>query len=197
MPTWVFVRHGQSVANARRVLSGWDDVALTALGRSQARRVGRLLAERFPRIGQVVSSDLRRARETAALAMATYGKLTPRLQIDARLRERNLGDFQGQSIEKLRADGRMRLALGWNSHPPGGESLDDLARRCLAAIIEREIGGVSAVFAHGGVVRVLVGMAKGLRTEQIGGRKIENGKPIVCEVSEGAWEKIRRQYCYD
>ncbi|MEL6345009.1 MAG: histidine phosphatase family protein [Myxococcota bacterium] len=195
--TWIFIRHGESTANARRVLSGWQDVALTPLGRTQARRAGRALAARVPKIDRVLSSDLRRAVNTARLALENYPRPTPTIQIDARLRERNMGDLQGQSIDKLQADGRMRQILGWDNAPPGGERLVELSRRCLAALIAQDPVDTTIVFAHGGVIRALIGMADGLRTQQITSRRVENAKLMTRTLPVNGWREIQRQYGYD
>lgn len=40
--TLVLVRHGQSEWNARNLFTGWRDPELTALGRLEAERAGRL-----------------------------------------------------------------------------------------------------------------------------------------------------------
>ena len=70
MPRWIFVRHGESVANQAGRFSGWQDVSLTARGKAQARAVGEQLLSH--KIDQVLSSDLKRARATAQLAMAIW-----------------------------------------------------------------------------------------------------------------------------
>ena len=72
MNTWVFLRHGESTANRARQLSGWEDVALTALGRAQARDAGRALWAEGLCFDRVLSSDLVRAHDTATLALEAY-----------------------------------------------------------------------------------------------------------------------------
>ena len=68
--TWLFLRHGESVANAARRLSGWEDVALTPAGEDQAKVAGAELSQ-WP-LARVLSSDLRRARRTAAIALEAW-----------------------------------------------------------------------------------------------------------------------------
>jgi broad specificity phosphatase PhoE len=68
MTTWILIRHGESTANLARRLSGWHDVELTKKGIGQARSAGALIAD-HP-IDRVISSDLRRAADTARHAMA-------------------------------------------------------------------------------------------------------------------------------
>lgn len=198
MPRWIFVRHGESEANAGRVLSGWNDVALTPLGRSQARRAGRLLAEQLTEVPRVVSSDLQRAHHTAQLAMAAWstetGQPAPPIVLTPGLRERSMGVLQGESVLACRQDGRMRALLGWESRPQGGESLAQLAARCIDAVDAIDAPGEVVVFAHGGVIRALSGMLDRKTTEQIASRRIKNAKPMIRLVSPGIWATLRERY---
>ena len=188
MGRWVFIRHGESEANASRILSGWNDVPLTPLGVTQARRAGRLLAEHTPGPLHVVSSDLQRAHRTGIFALQAWsdalGTPAPEIVLEPRLRERNMGVLQGVSIDAARRDGRMSQLLGWKSRPPGGESLYDLAIRCLAAIQDIDEACSVVIFAHGGVIRVLSGMLDRLTTEQIAARRIRNAHPIIMDVDQ-------------
>ena len=63
----MLVRHGQSEWNLTNVFTGTTDVALTDLGRSEARAAGRLLADRGFKFGIAFTSALKRAHETLAL----------------------------------------------------------------------------------------------------------------------------------
>ena len=67
MSQWIFVRHGQSVANAEGWLSGWEDVPLTSQGIEEARLAQKELEGEI--FNRVLCSDLQRARHTAALIL--------------------------------------------------------------------------------------------------------------------------------
>jgi broad specificity phosphatase PhoE len=93
------VRHGESVSNLEGRVQGQADVELSDLGRAQARQVAawsRTLsaspAVAPARIGEVWSSPLRRARETAAEIAAAVG--LP-VMIEEGLCELHAGIFQG------------------------------------------------------------------------------------------------------
>src|SRR5690349_19250309 len=87
------VRHGQSTGNAAECFTGQTDVALSELGQRQAELTAQaLINESFTAI---YSSDLQRARITAE-TIAIHHKLD--INIDNRLREINLGLFQGKSF---------------------------------------------------------------------------------------------------
>lgn len=120
----IVVRHGQTEANAAGHLLGRSDVALTDLGRRQAERVASAL--RHLDIERVVSSPLRRARETAE-------SLGLELTIDERWIELDYGAFEGLPISEVPAEEWARWRNDLDFAPPGGESLADLGRRVRAA----------------------------------------------------------------
>ena len=192
MTTWILIRHGESTANLARRLSGWHDVALTDKGIAQARRAGEMI-KHHP-IDRVISSDLQRAADTARHAIGIWAEargVEPLpVQTDRNLRERNLGTFQGRSIDKLREDGRISALLGWDTAPPGGESLRTVITRCIPALLAHDGPGCVAVFAHGGVIRGLTGLLEGVPLSEIGVRKIPNAIPIPVELEEGAWGRL-------
>src|SRR3954471_11917270 len=84
------VRHGESTYNAEGRLQGQADPPLTPRGRAEAETLAGLLDGVAPE--RVVSSDLVRARETAAL----LGH--PDTPTDPRLREIHVGEWAGRPI---------------------------------------------------------------------------------------------------
>jgi probable phosphoglycerate mutase len=117
-----FLRHGETSDGAANVISGWRDVALTPAGKMQAAAA----AERLLRLGltRIISSDLRRARETAEIVARV---LLVSVETDARWRERRWGEREG-TARVLAADPDDAEA------PPGGESLAELHARVAAAL---------------------------------------------------------------
>ena len=195
--TWLFLRHGESTANAARRLSGWEDVALTEQGEAQARLAATALAA-HP-LARVLTSDLRRAQHTAELCLAQWATIRqeahPPLHVDSTLRERNLGEFQGQELDALRASGETQLLLGWNTRPPGGESHSDLAARALPLLAQLpEIEGPTLLVAHGGLIRTLLGLLDGLALDQIGRNRVPNAVVIERTLSPGRWTELYEQY---
>lgn len=204
MARWIFLRHGESTANAGGFLAGWDDVPLTPRGEQQAAEAGRLLVgERFDR---VITSDLSRARRTAEIALAAWvgagnpgevdpggapqTRLTPPLTPDRALRERNLGDWSGQTLAALRADGRSQLLLGWETRPPGGESHADLARRALAALKAWDDDLPTLFVGHGGLFRALLGLLDERPVDVIGTLAVPNAVPQWRELPPGTWARL-------
>jgi len=188
MATWILLRHGESVANAENWLAGHIDTPLTALGRAQAVAAGRTLAQ-WP-LGQVLSSDLSRARDTALIALHTWSELRgqrpPALQQLVSLRERDCGTWAHRDRAELRAAGLMSCLTDYDSSPPGGESQARLARRVLPALLKQaaiNAAAPSLIVAHGGVLRILLAAIDGTPRDKIGFFGVSNAEPIIRHVS--------------
>jgi broad specificity phosphatase PhoE len=148
----LLARHGQSTWNATGRWQGQADPPLSALGFEQARVAGRWLASRR-RVDAVVSSDLRRAVQTAETITAELGV---ELEVDARLRERHAGEWTG--LTRAEIDARWPRYLSQHRRPPGFEDDDVLLERVLPALVETVGGRPGArvlVVTHGGVVRTV------------------------------------------
>lgn len=186
MSRLVFVRHGESVANATRTMGGHGDAHLTERGEEQARSLQSTLGgQTFDR---VVSSDLARAKRTAQLG---WPHDTPALEPYSALRERSIGDWEGLSIDELRADGRASVLLRWDEGPPGGESLRALALRVLSWFELHDDGSRMLVVVHGGVIRCLVGIIDDVPTDQIGRIRIDNVQVEPRDVDPTQWGRWR------
>ncbi len=144
------VRHGVTDWNLAERIQGWSDPPLNAAGRAQAERLApRLAGIAFDR---VVSSDLDRARTTAALALPSA-----EIVLDPRLRELDYGTFDGATWADLASGERAEAAAHWRvdrqqRRTPGGESFDDLAARVAAFRAELPATGRVIAFAHSGTI---------------------------------------------
>jgi probable phosphoglycerate mutase len=155
--TLFLVRHGETDWNAAGRWQGQTDVPLNARGREQAREVaGRL---RAGGIAAIASSDLLRARATAEIVASELGLEVSHL--DAALRERRFGCFEGLTREEVAA----RFPEAWARYladpgpaPPGGESRDELVGRLLPAVASAvaRLPGPLLVVMHGGAMRALL-----------------------------------------
>src|SRR5690349_6665287 len=94
----LLIRHGETAWNAARRLQGHLDIPLNDHGQRQAEAVARALQD--TPIDAIYSSDLQRARATAQ-PLADAHDLA--LQLDAALRERCFGAFEGLIYEELEA----------------------------------------------------------------------------------------------
>jgi broad specificity phosphatase PhoE len=119
----VIARHGESTLNLENRVNGDPSVPvrLTELGREEARLLGRQVAH-IP-LELCVHTRFARTRETAEIALA--GREIPFAE-DPDLDDIRIGDFEGKTVDDYRAWKRAHT----RSDPfPGGESLDDAARR--------------------------------------------------------------------
>lgn len=166
----VLLRHGQTEYNAGSRMQGQLDTELSDLGREQAAAAAEVLAKRQPLL--IVSSDLRRALDTAVTLGDRAGVA---VQVDERLRETHLGDWQG--LTHLEVDAAAPGArLAWRDDarwaPHGGESRVDVVERSLplvADIVSKQHDwGVDAperpvvLVAHGGLIAALTAGLLGL-----------------------------------
>ena len=154
----IAVRHGETAWNVEARLQGQLDIPLNERGHEQALRTAHWLAEDGPDL--VVSSDLARAQATAQ-AIATFNRIP--LELDAGLRERSFGGFQGMTHTEV-AERWPELSARWKSRDPefrpgvDGESLTAFYARCIEAtvrIAERHAGKTVVLVAHGGVMDCL------------------------------------------
>lgn len=93
------IRHGQTDWNAEGRWQGYQPVPLNSEGWSRARALASYLPRCY-QLSAIVSSDLPRAWQTASVLASAY-KLTPKA--DERLREHDLGIFQGYTMAEIKA----------------------------------------------------------------------------------------------
>lgn len=121
METTLFlVRHGETVDNARQIMQGQTQGELNERGREQARQVACRLADEV--VDAVVSSDLRRAIQTAEIIAEPMGL---KVTTTALLRERDWGGFTGRFIPDLRGE----------TWPDDIESEDELLTRARSFLL--------------------------------------------------------------
>ena len=143
----ILVRHGESVANAQGLLLGRTDAPLTEHGRAQAMAARALLANP---VGELRTSPLGRARETAALLGLG---LTP--VVDDRWIEVDYGAYECQPLGDVPADVWVQWRRDPWFRPPEGETLAEVYERVRACCEELfATDGHGARSAEGDVVIV-------------------------------------------
>ncbi|HLS43908.1 MAG TPA: histidine phosphatase family protein [Ornithinicoccus sp.] len=180
------VRHGESEGNLadRAALEAKEprldldlrdaDVPLSETGVQQARAVQEYLRSlpEGERPTAVVSSPYRRARQTAEIAVE--GLDIP-LVVDERIRERDLGAFDGltwigiQEVYPEESERRSRVGKFYY-RPPGGESWADVAlrvRQVLLELQERYAGERLCVFSHQATIMSFRVAIEGLEEGQV------------------------------
>jgi 2,3-bisphosphoglycerate-dependent phosphoglycerate mutase len=94
--TLILLRHGNSTWNQENRFTGWVDVDLSDQGRTEAKRAGELLAESGLKPDLLYTSRLKRAINTANIALAEAERSWIDVKRDWRLNERHYGDLQGK-----------------------------------------------------------------------------------------------------
>ena len=165
----LLIRHAQTVWNAAGRIQGQADPPLSALGTAQCRALEERLAG-FP-LDAILSSDLQRARVTAAAVSAATG--CP-VNLEPGLREIALGEWEGIDRERLQRE-YPALYQVWRSEPswdvvPGGEGGVAFRRRVLDTVAAAVGAGgdntTLALVTHIGFIRMLLSMVA--RLEALG-----------------------------
>jgi len=153
----VLWRHGETDYNASGRMQGQLDSVLTDVGRNQARFAVPALARFSPDI--VVASDLRRATDTATVFTEATG--VP-LRFDKRLRETNLGLWQGMTsaqVDEQWPGARQVWQTDPTWTPPGGEARVEVASRAYEVVagLDETPEDTAVLCAHGGLITALTG----------------------------------------
>lgn len=149
------IRHGQSQYNSQGLIQGQRDISLSDNGRSQVRALAKRL-QLTSSIDLIITSDLKRASETAAI----INEYIPSPVVsDARWREILWGDWEGKSWPEVAHHPTFKTYLEeWYEYRGhGGESWSQTAQRVAAALAEIEQtceGKRVAVVTHGGLSRI-------------------------------------------
>ena len=154
----ILIRHGETLWNTQLRMQGSIDSDLTPKGESQIKALGEWMKE-VP-FDYLYCSDTARAHKTAEAISKFTGH---NLNLDKRLREKNLGVFEGLTSEEARErypeTFQQFKTAGASYVIDQGESTQQLLERSLNAIEEirdRHPQKVAVVVTHGGVVRVLM-----------------------------------------
>jgi 2,3-bisphosphoglycerate-dependent phosphoglycerate mutase len=124
----ILLRHGQSTWNLENLFTGWTDVGLTEQGETEARTAGKLMAEEGLKPDLMFTSVLKRATQTADLALEEAGWTDVPTRRSWRLNERHYGDLQGLNKKETAAKHGNEQVLIWRRSydiPPPALEPDD------------------------------------------------------------------------
>jgi probable phosphoglycerate mutase len=150
----VVVRHGATEWSESGRHTGRTDLVLTDNGRREAER----LRERLHDLdfALVLTSPLRRARETAAIC-----GLGERAEVDEHLREWEYGAYEGVTTAEIRET--VPGWTVWTGPCPDGETAAQVGARADAVLARTAaVDGTVAVFSHGHLLRVVIARWLGL-----------------------------------
>lgn len=204
--TLVLLRHGQSQWNLENKFTGFHDVELSEKGVEEAKHAGVLIKEAGITFDQVFTSTLKRANDTAKLALeaAGQGALIGSMVFHNDLRERDYGDLTGLNKDETRAKyGEEQVHIWRRSYdvrPPGGECLRDVVENRVRPYFEANIrplvndGMNILIAAHGNSLRAML-IILGVETpETINDAEFPTGVPLVFEMEDG---KVMKRYFLD
>ena len=196
--TLVLVRHGETLWNREGRFQGHTDIALSDLGRAQARALRARLALSHAHLFDddqtaILTSDLQRARETAEIAFGTTGRT---LHVRRELREFCYGVFEGLTRREIdeRFPGVMAAWLAGDRAfaVEGGESRAEVHARVhsavhtfLSEVSQRHI----VIVAHGGVIRQLLSVCFD-DSDEPRGLGFGNTATHVIQIDPRAWSYI-------
>jgi len=179
---WILVRHGETEWNKGLLIQGHTDIALTATGRVQAASLKERL--RNVKLNAAWSSDLSRARDTAALALKgrdVQAVATPLL------RELSFGTWEGQTWKDVGEEDpeslEQWLSVEPNYQAPEGETVNQLLDRAQSFVDEARVAtpeGTILVVTHGGMIRALALQLAGLEINHF--RTLESVAPASISI---------------
>jgi broad specificity phosphatase PhoE len=187
---YVIARHGESTLNFKNRVNGDPavPVRLTDKGREESRLLGQQLAH-IP-IELCLHTRFPRTRETAEIALA--GRDIP-FEEDAALDDIYLGELEGKTLDEYRAWKREHTR---HDRFPGGESLDEAARRYASAfeqLLQRPESPILVV-THEIPLRYAINAADGSGNLDGPAHQLANATPYLFDENalSRAIEQIRR-----
>ena len=169
-------RHGQTVWNVENKICGATDVALTELGREQARELGKKILEEKLEIDEILYSPLIRARDTALEVSKITGIAA---SAEVRLTEQNFGKYEATARNGAEF---QEMKKSFVNHFGSGETMLHLAQRIynlLDDIKEKSNDKTYLLVAHNGIARVVHSYFHDMTNEEYAAFGIRN-----CEIRE-------------
>ena len=185
MTELLLIRHGETEWNAGEIFRGRADVSLNEKGIVQAKLLGDYLKK--SRLEAVYSSPLQRAVHTAE---RIAGPHSLDVRIEPALVDLDFGEWQGMPLTEVKKIYK-NLYIKWKVSPekvkfPGGNSLDDVRNRAIAAvnkIVKKHKGSVTLV-SHRVVNKVLICALLGLDNSHFW-----NIRQETCGISSFSYEE--------
>jgi broad specificity phosphatase PhoE len=153
----LLIRHGVTEWHVQGRVLGQRDVPLSPTGIEQLGQTARALEG--VGVKEILSSPLQRALQSAEILGDRLGLAVAR---DPRLTDFALGKWSGMAVAEITATPEYQrfLASPTSERIPGGESLEEIRRRAVAAIeqaiTDNPSGDAIAIVTHAGIIRVLL-----------------------------------------
>lgn len=223
----ILLRHGESILNAKNVFTGWIDVPLSKKGIDQALAAGEMIKDILIDEVYTSNLIRAQTTAFLAMVAQKSGRFCNRHQFLERqhsdwatiyepglkteevpiytaweLNERMYGKLQGKNKKEAAMqfgeDQVHRWRRSFNEAPPGGESLEQTAKRTIP-YFEKHIlpsltgGNTILVCAHGNSLRSIVMDIEKLTPEEICRFEMPLGEPRIYEFSAGHFHLKSKQ----
>lgn len=182
MPRLFFIRHGQTEANVKGIMTGTIETNLTQKGIEDAKKLAKELKEEF---NFYYCSPLKRTQQTL---YAIKGDV--KFIVDSRLTEVSSGDWQGKLKSELPEKEYVLYKKGLLD-PPNGESLKNVDRR-----IELFLEEMFTKYKKEDKILIVTHNAfmRNLKRLFIDGSKVDEPKNLeIFEIDEEIYDKIRNK----
>ena len=186
---YYILRHGQTIYQTEKKewTYPWPEkkpVLLTKIGQEQIKKAAKELKKK--KIDLIYSSDFNRTRQTAEIVAKELGV---RIIFDKRLRDINLGIYQGNSKkEKFYSDFPKTCENFYGRKPLKGENWGETRKRMAEALNDTDnkySNKTILIVSHGDPLWLLEGMTEGLGDKKLLERKIKE-----VYVKTGEWRKL-------
>lgn len=163
---YFILRHGE-VQKVEEIIYDWPSLSsypMTEKGKKDIAQLAKKLKNK--KIDLIYSSDSLRAHQTAEIVAKELGL---KVNFDSKLRDINLGIYQGREKEKFYRDFPVNLER-FSKKIPKGESWSDVKKRILRAIkdIDKQHKGKTIlIVSHGDPLWLLEGAMKGLTNQEL------------------------------
>jgi broad specificity phosphatase PhoE len=156
----LLIRHAEVETRYQGVFGGRIDMELSPRGHEQAAALARYLHQKP--LSAIYASPMKRVQQTLA-PLLVNGAPKPVILPD--LREVDFGDWTGLAWDEVQ--GKFGIsAFAWLeqlecdgiANAESAETLRDRVEPCLRRILADHSGRQVAIFCHGGIIRVLLGI---------------------------------------
>jgi isoleucyl-tRNA synthetase len=167
---YFILRHGQTIHQIEKpgIIYFWPEdkppASLTDLGRKQIKEVAKKLKGK--KFDFLFSSDILRTRQTAEIIAKEFGL---KVRTDPKLRDMNLGDFQGKPKSELWSFFKEK-GKNFKESVPDGENWSGVQKRMADFIkdVEKKYEGKNIlIVSHGDPLWLLEGWIKGFTNEEL------------------------------
>jgi 2,3-bisphosphoglycerate-dependent phosphoglycerate mutase len=209
MNNLILVRHGQSLWNKERRFTGFVDVELTEVGKSEANHAGRLIKELNIEFDTYFTSQLKRAIDSLDVILKILNKSNVKINKAWELNERHYGGLTGlNKDDTIKKYGNKQVQIwrrSFETPPPPmeqqhpyknkinsnilSESLEDTAKRVIS-YYEKEIKPLISmkknilIVFHGNSCRSLLMKILNISKEKIIETEIPTGNPLLIKFGD-------------